>query len=90
MRGKPTTIGMTDLRHIRYAARSTPLKWHTDRFIQTTSCEAVRWNKFWIEKIHGWFCSHFHKNMQNTIGTNSHQHLNLKKEKRYAERKKMQ
>jgi len=38
IRGEPTTIGLADLRHIRYAIRSTPFKWQTDCFIQTVSC----------------------------------------------------
>jgi len=59
LRSEPSTIGMADLKSIRYATRSTPLEWQTKRFIRTTSCKAVRWNKFWNRKIHGWFCSHF-------------------------------
>jgi len=30
MRGKPTTIGMADLRHIHYAIRLMLFKWQTD------------------------------------------------------------
>jgi len=37
-----------------------PLEWQTDHFIWTTSCEAVRSNKFWTKKIHRWFRSHSH------------------------------
>jgi len=44
--------------HICYAARMTPLEWQTDRFIRTTSCEVVQWNKFWNKKIHGQFHRH--------------------------------
>jgi len=59
VRGKPKTIGTADLKHIRYATWMTTLEWQTDHFIWTVSCEAVRWNKCWNTKIHGWFHSHF-------------------------------
>jgi len=59
IRNEPTTIGMADLKRIRYATRMTTLEWRTDRFIQTTSCEVLPLNKFWNKKIHGWFSSHF-------------------------------
>jgi len=41
VKGEPTTIGMADLRRIRYATRTSALEWQTDHFIQTASCEAV-------------------------------------------------
>jgi len=59
MKGKPTTIGMEDLRLICYTTRSMPFKWQTDHFIQTASCKVVPWNKFWKKEICRWFCSHF-------------------------------
>jgi len=58
VRGSPTTIGMADLKFIRYPTRTTALIWQTDCIIWTTSCKAVRCIKFW-NKIHGWFRSHF-------------------------------
>jgi len=61
LRGKPSTIGIPDLKPIRYATRSTPLEWQSDCFIRTASCEAVWWNKFWNKEIHGWFRSYFQK-----------------------------
>jgi len=46
MRGELTTIDMANLGRIRYVIRLTSCKWQTYRFIQPTSCEMVRWNKF--------------------------------------------
>jgi len=53
VRGELKTIGTVGLQHICYATRTTTLRWQTDRFIQTASCEAVLSNKFWNKKIHG-------------------------------------
>jgi len=36
-----------------------PVKWQSDRFIRTASCDAVWSNKSWNRKIYWWFCSHF-------------------------------
>jgi len=55
---EPITIGMADLKLICYATRTTALQSPINCFIQTASCEAVRYNKFWNKKIHGWFHSH--------------------------------
>jgi len=37
-RGEPSTIGMADLEPIRWATRSMPVEWQTDRFIGTAPC----------------------------------------------------
>jgi len=42
VRGEPTTIGMADLKLIRYTTRTMALEWWTDRFIRTASCKAVQ------------------------------------------------
>jgi len=34
LRGEPSTIGMTDLKPIRYVTRLPPLGWQTDGFIR--------------------------------------------------------
>ena len=59
MKGEPKTISTADVKRIRCATRTMMLEWQTDRFIWTVSCKVVRLNKFWNEKIHGWFHSHF-------------------------------
>jgi len=38
LRGEPSTIGMADLKPIRYATRLMLLGWQTDRFNRTASC----------------------------------------------------
>jgi len=49
-------FGTADLKCICYTIRTLPLEWQTDCFIRT---EAMRSNKFWNKKTHGWFCSCF-------------------------------
>jgi len=59
VRNEQKTVGISNLRHSRYATGMTQIERQTNRFMQAVSCQGVWLNKILNTKINGWFQSHF-------------------------------